>query len=155
MQKTADVQGLSIPQMLIRNIFMLISTDTEKFPENGIKQKKDKFAQLKNIYRLCQKMGAAENLDMTKAKELKRQTKVQRLPMNRQSYEDIDTSNANDMLNDESNQSVFASSDSDEEGPSPRGSYKGSIHKSRFAAKSLNSARSRKTQQTGKNSISH
>ena len=37
MQKTADVQGLSIPQMLIRNIFMLISTDTEKFPENGIK----------------------------------------------------------------------------------------------------------------------
>ena len=50
------------------------------------------------------------------------------------------------MLNDESNQSVFASSDSDEEGPSPRGSYKGSIHKSRFAAKSLNSARSRYSQ---------
>ena len=91
MQKTADVKGLSIPQMLIRNIFMLISNDTEKFPENGIKQKKDKFTQLKNIYRICQKMGAAENLDMTKAKELKRQTKVQRLPINRQSYEDIDT----------------------------------------------------------------
>ena len=73
--------------------------------------------------------------------------------MNRQSFEDIDTQNANDVLNDETNQSVFASSESDEEGPSPRGSYKGSISKSRFAAKSLNSARSRYSQQTGKNSI--
>ena len=46
-------------------------------------------------------------------------------------------------MNDESNLSVFASSESDEEGPSPRGSYKGSLQKSRFAAKSLNSAKSR------------
>ena len=58
--------------MLIRNIFKLLSNDTERFPENGIKQKKEKFASLKAIHTICEKMNCANDLDLSKAKQLKK-----------------------------------------------------------------------------------
>ena len=72
LEKTANVWGLSVPQMLIRNIFKLLSNDTERFPENGIKQKKEKFASLKAIHTICEKMNCANDLDLSKAKQLKK-----------------------------------------------------------------------------------
>ena len=46
--------------MFIQNIYNLVSNDVELFPENEIRQKKEKFMQLKRIYKACKMAGATK-----------------------------------------------------------------------------------------------
>ena len=44
--------------MFIQNIYNLVSNDVELFPEKEIRQKKEKFMQLKKIYKACKTVGS-------------------------------------------------------------------------------------------------
>ena len=51
----------------------------DRFPEDEIRQKKEKFFALKRLYKACKKLGLSDGLDLTKARELKQYTKVPKL----------------------------------------------------------------------------
>ena len=58
LQRIAEQKGLTVPQMFIQNIYNLVSNDVELFPEKEIRQKKEKFMQLKKIYKACKTVGS-------------------------------------------------------------------------------------------------
>ena len=112
----AEKRGLSIPQMLLQDIFKYVSLDVDRFPEDEIRQKKEKFFALKRIYKACQKLGLSDGLDLTKARELKQYTKVPKLQINLLPSIEENPSQKQLQTNTEPDEDVFQSEDSDDEG---------------------------------------